>query len=55
MEIKVICGNCGELVKVSPFEIKGGKIILTLDEEHVCYDEVAGKNCSCDGCQGEKK
>lgn len=38
MEIKVMCGNCGEPIMVSPFEVKDGKIILTLDEEHVCYD-----------------
>jgi hypothetical protein len=38
MEIKVMCGNCGEPVKVSPLEVKDSKIILTLDEEHVCFN-----------------
>lgn len=36
MKIRVICGNCGDPVRVLPNEIKGGEITLTLDEDHQC-------------------
>ena len=43
MEIRVICGNCGEPIKMSPGEIKDGKIILTLDQEHSCFPEYSNQ------------
>ena len=36
MKIEVICGNCGDPVRVSFYEVKGGKLIMTLDEDHEC-------------------
>lgn len=39
MEIEMICGNCGEPIDISAHEIRNGKIILTLNQEHVCYPE----------------
>lgn len=41
-EVECICGNCGEVVRVSPGEVKGGKLILTMDENHVCFEEDNG-------------
>lgn len=35
MEIKVICGSCGEVLKASP-EVKSGEIIINLNEDHSC-------------------
>lgn len=41
-KIESICGNCGEMVRISPGEVKDGKLILTLDENHVCFEEDNG-------------
>ena len=37
MKIEIICRDCGEIMRASPYKINGSKIILTLDENHVCH------------------
>lgn len=39
MNVEMKCGNCGELIRVSPGENRGSVIGLTLDEEHVCFPD----------------
>lgn len=41
-KIECVCGNCGEVIRISPGEVKNGKLILTLDENHVCFDGDVG-------------
>lgn len=44
MKVECVCGGCGEPVKLSFREVKDGRLIMTLDEDHVC------RVIPCDDC-----
>lgn len=45
IKIECVCGDCGEPVNVSLMEVRGRKLIMTLDEDHVCRNPPSCADC----------